>query len=116
MDAETLCKTVTRFNAFCANGVDEDFSRDKEFLGAVEQGPFYALPLFPGGPNTKGGLKANEKRQVMDWHGNVIPRLYAAGEIASAFKFVYQAGGNVGECIVFGRVAALNAVKEPAII
>ena len=112
MDADSLCDSVIRFNGFCASGEDKDFQREKETLMAVETPPFYALPLFPGGPNTKGGLKANEKRQVVDWKGSVIPRLYAAGEIASAFKYVYQAGGNVAECIVFGRVAGLNAAKE----
>jgi succinate dehydrogenase/fumarate reductase flavoprotein subunit len=112
-EAEALRGTVERFNGFCAAGEDEDFHRGSDSLGPVQKPPFYALPLFPGGPNTKGGLKANEKRQVVDWSGNVIPRLYAAGEIASAFKYVYQSGGNVAECIVFGRVAGLNAAKEP---
>ena len=78
----------------------------------MEKPPFYALPLFPGGPNTKGGLKADEKRRVVDWNGNIIPRLYAAGEIASVFKFVYQAGGNLAECIVCGREAGRNAAGE----
>jgi len=112
MDTKTLTCAVERFNGFCDEGADKDFNRDADTLKKVETAPFYALPLFPGGPNTKGGLKANEKRQVVDWDGNVIPRLYAAGEIASVFKYVYQAGGNVAECIVCGRVAALNAVKE----
>lgn len=115
MDAKTLCETVERFNGFCAIGEDRDFHRSSDSLGPVQKPPFYALPLFPGGPNTKGGLKANEKRQVVDWNGNVIPRLYAAGEIASAFKYVYQSGGNVAECIVFGRVAGLNAATEQAL-
>ena len=115
MEAETLCKSVDRFNEFCALGEDKDFHRRASTMKPVATPPFYALPMVPGGPNTKGGLKANEKRQVVDWNGQVIPRLYAAGEIASAFKFVYQAGGNVAECIVFGRVAGLHAAGEKSI-
>ncbi len=115
MDTATLQETVARYNGFCAAGVDLDFHRSNDCLGPVQKAPFYALPLFPGGPNTKGGLKANEKRQVVGWDGNVIPRLYAAGEIASAFKYVYQSGGNVAECIVFGRVAGLHAAQEPSL-
>jgi len=34
---------------------------------------------------------------------------YTAGEISSALKFVYQGGGNLTECIVFGRIAGKNA-------
>ena len=41
-----------------------------------------------------------------------VLRLYAAGEINSAFQFVYQGGGNLAECIVFGRVAGGNAAAE----
>ena len=115
MDAQKLCDSVAKFNEYCAVGEDKDFNREPETLMPVEKPPFYALPLFPGGPNTKGGLKANAQRQVVDWNGNVIPRLYAAGEIASAFKYVYQAGGNVAECIVFGRVAGIHAANEESI-
>jgi succinate dehydrogenase/fumarate reductase flavoprotein subunit len=68
--------------------------------------------MYPGGPNTKGGIDANEKRQVMDWEGNPIPRLYTAGEISSVFKFVYQSGGNLTECVVCGRLAGQNAAAE----
>jgi succinate dehydrogenase/fumarate reductase flavoprotein subunit len=112
MNAEVFCRSVSNFNAYCAKGEDLDFHREPDTLGTVEKPPFYAMALFPGGPNTKGGLKANEKRQVVNWDGNVIPRLYAAGEIASVFKNVYQAGGNIAECIVFGRIAGLNAAGE----
>ena len=112
MDVEAFCKSVIRFNDLCAQGEDKDYSRPVDTLRPIETPPFYAIPLFPGGPNTKGGLKANEKRQVVDWNGNIIPRLYAAGEISSVFKFLYQSGGNLAECIVCGRVAGINASKE----
>ena len=114
MATNALCKSISRFNEFCINGEDKDFGRPIDSMGPVEKPPFYAAPLFPGGPNTKGGLKANAKRQVLDWEGNPIPRLYTAGEISSLFKYVYQAGGNVAECIVCGRVAGMNAASEDA--
>ena len=81
----------------------------KPGLGPIEKPPYYALPLYAGGPNTKGGVAANAKREVLDWEGQPIPRLYTAGEISSALKFVYQAGGNLSECIVMGRIAGKNA-------
>ena len=115
MDTEALCKSVDRFNKFCAKGDDEDFNRPVETLGPLSSAPFYALPLFPGGPNTKGGLKANAKRQVLNWEGASIPRLYTAGEMSSVFKYLYQGGGNVAECIVCGRAAGMNAAKEASV-
>jgi succinate dehydrogenase/fumarate reductase flavoprotein subunit len=109
MDSGKLSSSVLRFNEFCKKGKDDDFGRKVSSLAPIEKPPYYALPLYPGGPNTKGGLAANAKREVLDWKLNPIPRLYTAGEISSALKFVYQGGGNLTECIVFGRIAGKNA-------
>ena len=112
MDASTLAKTVEAWNRYCAAGRDDEFERDPETMGPVAKPPFYAIPLYPGGPNTKGGLRANAQRQVVDWDDNPIPRLYTAGEISSIFQFVYQGGGNLAEGITFGRLAGRNAAAE----
>jgi len=40
---------------------------------------------------------------VLDQSGKPIPRLYAAGELGSLFAWLYEAGGGLAECIVFGR-------------
>lgn len=109
MDAQTLAETVGTFNGYVAAGEDLDFNRQPDTMGAVETPPFYAMVLYAGGPNTKGGIDADAQRRVLDWEAKPIPRLYTAGEISSVFKFVYQAGGNVTECMVCGRVAGKNA-------
>ena len=103
MVVENLVKTTERFNAFCDDKKDGDFGRRPATLGKVSEGPFYAMPLVAGGPNTKGGLLANADREVLTWEGKPIPHLYCVGEIASALKFVYQGGGNLTECLVYGR-------------
>lgn len=103
MVPENLVETVKRFNQFCDDKKDADFGRRAATLGKVEKGPFYAMPLVAGGPNTKGGLLAKADRQVLTWEGEPIPHLYCVGEIASALKFVYQGGGNLTECLVYGR-------------
>lgn len=108
MVADNLVETVARYNTLCANGVDEDFGRLDRTMGPVEKGPFYAMKLYPGGPNTKGGVDADAMRRVLDWESKPIPRLFTAGEISSVFKYTYQAGGNLTECIVCGRVAGKN--------
>lgn len=111
---EYLEEAVNNFNAACAAGEDKEFGRRANTLKPVEKGPFYAMPLYAGGPNTKGGIMCNAERQVLRWNRTPVPRLYCAGEIASALKYVYQGGGNVTECMVFGRVAAKNAAKLPS--
>ena len=108
-----LVETVQRFNKFCDEKNDADFARRAATLGKIEQGPFYAMPLVAGGPNTKGGLLANADREVLTWDGKAIPRLYCVGEIASALKFVYQGGGNLTECLVYGRHCGKLVAKLP---
>jgi len=112
MDAAVLTQQVETWNRYCAAGKDDDFDAEPDTMGPVKKPPFFAIPLYPGGPNTKGGLRSNARREVLDWDDRPIPRLYAAGEINSVFQFVYQGGGNLAECIVFGRMAGRNAAAE----
>ena len=112
MDAAALSHAVETWNRFCAAGHDSDFEREVGTMGPVSEPPYYAIPLYPGGPNTKGGLRADAQRRVLDWDDRPIPRLYAVGEICSVFQFVYQGGGNLAEGIAFGRVAGRNAATE----
>ena len=112
MDAKALEEQVATWNRYCDEKNDPDFSAEPDTMGELRKPPFFALPLYPGGPNTKGGLRSNARREVLDWDDKPIARLYAAGEINSAFQFVYQGGGNLAECIVFGRIAGANAAAE----
>jgi succinate dehydrogenase/fumarate reductase flavoprotein subunit len=112
LDPAVLAHTIETWNDYCKAGHDADFAREVETMGPVATPPFYAIPLYPGGPNTTGGLRSNARRQVLDWDDQPIPRLYTAGEISSVFQFVYQGGGNLAEGIVFGRVAGRNAAAE----
>lgn len=112
MDTAALTQAIETWNAHCAAGHDPDFEREPATMGPVAEPPFFAIPLYPGGPNTKGGLRANAQRRVLDWDDRPIPRLYAVGEICSVFQFVYQGGGNLAEGITFGRIAGRNAAKE----
>jgi len=112
MSTEALEQQVETWNRYCAAGDDPDFNAEPNTMGSVNKPPYFAIPLYPGGPNTKGGLRSNARREVLDWDDQPIPRLYAAGEINSVFQFVYQGGGNLAECIVFGRIAGANAAAE----
>ncbi|HYC47230.1 MAG TPA: FAD-dependent oxidoreductase [Burkholderiales bacterium] len=112
MDPALLARTVETYNGYCAAGHDADFEREVATMGPVSKPPFYAIPLYPGGPNTTGGLRSNGRREVLDWDDAPIPRLYTAGEISSVFQFVYQGGGNLAEGITFGRIAGRNAAAE----
>jgi succinate dehydrogenase/fumarate reductase flavoprotein subunit len=113
MPPENLESTVGRWNQYCQRGVDPDFGRDPLELVPLDSPPFFAIKLLPGGSNTQGGPRRNSRAQVVTPFGEPIPGLYAAGECGSVFGMLYPAGGgNLAECIAFGRIAAENAIKE----
>ena len=74
--------------------------------------PFYAMELTPAFVNTQGGPRRNQNAEVIGVDGDPIQRLYSAGELGSIYSFLYQGGGNIGECFAFGRIAGRNAAHE----
>jgi 3-oxosteroid 1-dehydrogenase len=113
MRPDVLRGTIDEYNRFCEARKDGSFDREPGTLVPVRKGPFYALRMYPGGPNTQGGPRRNARSQVVDSGGNPIPHLYASGELGSIYGFLYPTGGgNLAEMIAFGRIAAENAVAE----
>ncbi len=113
MPPENLTNSIDTWNRHCQAGRDAEFGRSPLELVPLDEPPFFAIKLFPGGSNTQGGPRRNGRAQVLNPFGEPIPGLYAAGECGSVFGMLYPAGGgNLAECIAFGRIAAENAVKE----
>jgi succinate dehydrogenase/fumarate reductase flavoprotein subunit len=109
---EEVVAAVDAYNTACANGSDPEFNRDPATMSPISTPPYYAVDLVPGIICTTGGGKRNAKSQVLDHAGTPIPRLYEAGELGSTFGNLYQNGSFLTECIVFGRIAARNAIAE----
>ena len=80
--------TVDEYNRYCAQGHDELFAKDRRYLRPLVGPRYYAVrgrTVFLG---TMGGIKVNEKLEVVDKKDNVIPGLYAGG---------FDAGGMYGD-------------------
>jgi succinate dehydrogenase/fumarate reductase flavoprotein subunit len=107
-----LESSVVRFNAFAADGKDADWNRDGKTMSALKVSPYYAMELTPAFVNTQGGPRRNKDAQIVGIDGDPIGRLYSAGELGSIYSFLYQGGGNIGECFAFGRIAGRNAAKQ----
>ena len=110
MDPETLRATFDEYKTFCEQGRDERFDRSPETMVALDDGPYYAVSMYPGSCSTLGGPMKNENAQVLDTAGNVIPRLYAAGCFGNFQSHTYGiTGGNNAENQVWGRIAGRHA-------
>jgi tricarballylate dehydrogenase len=59
---------------------------------------------------TFGGIKINANAEVMSKTADVIPGIYAAGEVTGGFFYNnYPAGSSLTRCAVFGEIAGKNA-------
>jgi hypothetical protein len=122
IDSEGLGGTVTRFNEFARNGIDEDFHRGERKwrlassppgrrangrLGTIEQPPFYGLELHPSLGTSSAGLLTNRHAQVLHQRRYPIPGLYASGVAAARTELGagYQAGLNLASAMTFSWLA-----------
>jgi hypothetical protein len=110
--AEKLSETLEAYQQACRSGTDEKFGRSKETLVEFD-GKYYGVPLWPCLLNTQGGPKRNARGEILDVWDKPIKRLYGAGEVGSIWGFLYQSGGNLGECLGLARMVGLHAAAEP---
>jgi tricarballylate dehydrogenase len=78
----------------------------------IDKPPFYAYGVTCGITFTFGGLRINEKCQVLNKVMKPIKGLYAAGEmIGGIFYFNYPGGSGLTSGAVFGKIAGRSAAK-----
>jgi flavocytochrome c len=113
VDPHALEETITNYNTQASQGHDPEFGRTSD-LAPLQTPPFYALERVVGMHSTLGGLKINVSAQVINVKGEVIPRLYAAGETSGgAIGLNYPASGTaIQNAICFGRIAGKKAGEE----
>lgn len=129
MNVSRFKSQIERFNDYCKTGVDKEFNRGasahNQFsgdpsvkpnpnLGALSEGPFFAVKAWPGDVGTTGGILADEFARALRSDGSVIPGLYATGNAsASPMGRVYPgAGASIGPSFAFGYIAACHAAQS----
>ena len=122
-DPAALRETIETYDKYVMGVIDElpvEKLSVRGTVGPVEQdenGNYkpetYKLDMLrvrfmaPSTHHTMGGVKVDLNRRVLNTDGNVIPGLYAAGEVTGGIHAGNRLGGNaVTEIIVSGRVAA----------
>ncbi len=112
VDAENLKQTVADWNQYCADGEDKEFNKRGDLIPIAEEGPYYMLVSKPAIHHTMGGIVIDTDAHVLDTDGNVIPGLYAAGEVTGGIHGNNRLGScAIADIIVFGRIAGENAAK-----
>lgn len=111
LEPTVLKATVDAFNEAAETGVDV-LGRKPENMRPFGEGPYYGVAVFPVVVNTQGGPERTAKAEIVDEDGVAIPHLYAAGEFGGITARCAQGGGNLSECIIFGKIAGEEAAAE----
>ena len=106
MDPAVLKNTVETWNQAVKAGDDKEFGRTTGMDRDLSKPGYFAIHIAPAIHYTMGGIHINTKTQVLDGNGDVIPGLYAAGEVSGGLHGNNRVGGNsIAETIIFGRQA-----------
>lgn len=109
IDKDAMVESIKKYNDAVAAKNDSEFSRE-DLPRQLNEGKAYAIPVTPAVHHTMGGLKINTNSEVINKDGNVIPGLFAAGEVTGGVHGGNRLGGNaLADIIVFGRTAGKNA-------
>ena len=125
LPVEQTVRTVEAYNAASsADGEFEPFVKDGRRTEAgltppksnwalpLDSPPYVAYPVCCGITFTYGGLSIDTDARVIDATGQVMPNLYATGEIAGGFFYHnYPAGSGLVRGAVFGRIAGTSAAN-----
>jgi fumarate reductase flavoprotein subunit len=115
LDRSVFKKTVEEYNRFCEKGHDDQFAKNPEYLHPVKIPRFYAFKCYMNFLGTLGGIKINEKTEVLDRSEKVIPGLYAVGNDAGGLYGdsydVIASGASSGFALNSGRIAGENALR-----
>lgn len=109
---DEFIKTIETINKYAETGEDLDFNH-RSGLAPIKEAPFYIQKATPSVHHTMGGLVINKHAEVLDENGEVIPNLYAAGELIGVIQGANRLGGNaITDIITFGRIAGQEIGSE----
>jgi fumarate reductase flavoprotein subunit len=110
-----LKDTVKEYNSFCDKGHDDIFAKDRRYLVPLCNPPYYAIKCCLSYLGTIGGIKINQRMEVLDHQDNPIPGLYAAGSDTGGWESdtycLYLSGSTFGFALNSGRIAGENAAQ-----
>ncbi len=110
---KALAETIAEYNEGAKTGQDK-FGKKPENIKAIQTPPFYAARIYPVIMGTFGGVKTNDKYEVLNDDGHKIPNLFATGESANKilYNHVYMSGSSVQFALTSGRIAGETSAEQ----
>ncbi len=112
LDPKALKATVDKYNAGVDKKMDE-FGKNPRNLNRIQKPPFWAGFSGMSVHHTMGGVRINTDCQVLDRYDQVIPNLYAVGEVTGGIHGSNRLGGNaICDIFTFGRLTGMLLAKK----
>ncbi|MFC1945884.1 FAD-dependent oxidoreductase [Chloroflexota bacterium] len=112
---DVLKATIHEYNECCDHGRDPIFGKRNELLIPLRTPPFYVIKGNSDFLDTIGGIKINERMEVLNQEDMPIPGLFAAGVATGGWETESYCAPLSGEASGFavnsGRIAGENAAK-----
>jgi fumarate reductase flavoprotein subunit len=108
MDVATVEATFAEYETYVAAGDDAAYDKPRDALRPFEDGPYITFELKPGAAKAFTGFAVDVDGRVVDSAGEVVPGLYAAGEVTGMLGSPGAGGGFSGSitaCYLTGIVA-----------
>lgn len=124
IDRDNLVQTIKEYNAACQEGEYNPTILDGKHTAGVtppktnwalpiNEPPYLGFAVTCGITFTFGGLRIDPRGQVLDTEGNMMPGLYAAGELVGGlFYHNYPGGSGLTSGAVFGKIAGASAAED----
>lgn len=116
--ADTFTASMNDYEAYCANGADEQYGKDASRLLPLGDGPYYAMKGYSSTFSTVGGLDIDENCNVLQADGETpIGGLYAVGNESGGVlytnkkPYVTYGGAALGWAFTSGRLTGITAVE-----
>ena len=112
IEPKVLQETIDSFNEYVDGKQVDEFGRTL-YSVELENGPWVATPRQVSIHHTMGGIHIDENGHVLNSDEEIIPGLYAAGEVTGGVHGTNRLGGNaVVETVVFGKRCAETILQE----
>lgn len=120
--AAQLVATIADYNRGCRDAEFTPLVPDKlattgvtppksNWAHPLNESPYHAYPVISSNVLTFGGLKVDTSARVLNLQGDVVPGLYAAGEVVGLYYTNYAGATSVLKGAVFGRFAGAHAAQ-----
>ncbi len=113
MNLKNLKETIEAYNESCTSS-DSMFFKKHKYMKPLNGKKYYAARHYPAGYGSLGGVKTNDKMEVLQQNGIKIPGLYSCGTDAcniygDSYCF-FMPGNTMSFAVNSGRMAGYNAM------